>query len=214
MNRRSFIRTTGSALAATLLSSFASAANQMVSKLQMPDRIDLLIDSKLHALSTTDQHQWAGQGASINLVPSSALLAVDIHAPKIPLSKVILTWKIARTDARLILDDHWERTYGDVSWQPLTGNRPSPWYFLEMNGSTTSGFGVKTNANSFCYWTVTNNFLTLTLDTRSGSQGVVLGDRTLRAAEIVTMISNEGESSFAAARRFMRIMCDKPRMPK
>jgi alpha-galactosidase len=85
---------------------------------------------------------------------------------------------------------------------------------MEYNGKSTNGFGVKTGCNTFCFWQISDKKLSLTLDTLSGGNGVELGDRTLNAAEIVTFKGNDSESPFESARRFTKMMCDKPRMPK
>lgn len=50
------------------------------------------------------------------------------------------------------------------------------------------------------------------MDTRSGGNGVQLGDRKLRAAEMITTKSHLGESPFNTTRRFTKMMCDKARM--
>ncbi len=54
----------------------------------------------------------------------------------------------------------------------------------------------------------------LTLDTHSGGVGVQLGSRKLHAADIITTKSTATETPFLTARRFCKLMCEKPRLPK
>jgi alpha-galactosidase len=127
---------------------------------------------------------------------------------------VTLEWtRKGRTTPAKILNDHWERTYGDVSWHTPVESELLPWYFMEHDGRSASGIGVKTGGASFCYWQVNNDRLTLSIDVRSGGNGVKLGERTLRAVEIVATASLPGESPFQTARRFAGMMCDHVRMP-
>jgi len=56
--------------------------------------------------------------------------------------------------------------------------------------------------------------MSLILDTRNGANGVQLGNRKIKAAEIVTMKSKGGETPFATTRRFAKMMCNKAILPK
>ena len=111
------------------------------------------------------------------------------------------------------MNDEWERTYGDASWHKLSPSEILPWYFMEFNGNKTNGFGVKTGASSFCSWHLDQDKMSMTMDTHNGGNGVLLRDRKLTAAEIVTIKSLPGERPFKTLRRFTKVMCDKPRMP-
>ena len=84
---------------------------------------------------------------------------------------------------------------------------------MEHHGEKTYGFGVKTGAASFCYWLITDRKLNLVLDLRCGNVGVQLGNRKLKAVEILTIENDPGESPFLTGRRFMKLMCEKARMP-
>ena len=89
-----------------------------------------------------------------------------------------------------------------------------PWYFMEYDGAATHGFGVKTGCRAMCYWQVDADSLKLVLDTRSGGRGVSLGNRNLRAAEIVARRGRPDESAFQATKAFCTLMCDKPLLPR
>jgi alpha-galactosidase len=85
-----------------------------------------------------------------------------------------------------------------------------PWYFLCHSREGTTGWGVRTGAAAFCFWTADARGISLWLDLRSGTERVRLGGRTLRAAEIVT--GTWSERPFVAARAFCRKLCPAPRL--
>ncbi len=53
-----------------------------------------------------------------------------------------------------ILGDAWERTYGDVEWHGMSGNRYLPWYFLAKLSEKVLCFGVKVRPSAMCCWQV------------------------------------------------------------
>ncbi len=213
MNRRHFIQTTGLSLASVLISDLIFAGEKEL-LINFPDSATAIINDQLVTLTSKGKQEWVYAGVVVNLKNTGKSIAVEIHAPKVSLSAVNLFWKLPVKDTALILNDHWERTYGDISWHTSAATELLPWYFMEHNGDNTNGFGVKTGAASFCGWQMTGGKLCLTVDTLSGGNGVLLGDRKLAAAEIVTIKNNTGENAFATAKRFMKMMCAKARMPK
>jgi alpha-galactosidase len=216
MNRRNFIRTSGITLASVFISDSLSPLSGQKKDLliNFPDEVSALINYSRVNLTGEGNEIWKYQDLVISLKDTGSSISVIIQAPNINLSEVTLKWKIPDNSSSSILNDQWERTYGDVSWHKPIGSEILPWYFMELDGSNTSGFGVKTGAKAFCYWQIGNNKLSLTMDTRSGGSGVYLDERELKAAEIVTLKSNLGESPYQTTRKFTRLMCDKARMPK
>ena len=216
MKRRNFIRTSGISLTALLVSdtlmAFSASAKQ--SRLHLPDEVTAIIDNQLVSLSGKNQQNWNYQNLLVWIKETGSGLMTEIQAPGVKLSAVTLSWKIPANAGSVILNDHWERTYGDVSWHKSVETEILPWYFMEHNGAETNGFGVKTGTFTFCSWQLGKDKLSLTMDTRSGGNGVELGGRKLKACEIVTIRSNAGETAFQTTRRFTGIMCEKARMPK
>ena len=51
-----------------------------------------------------------------------------------------------------ILGDEWERTYGDMAWQPMIPHKRLPWYFLITKDHRTCGVGVKFRPGAMCFW--------------------------------------------------------------
>ena len=116
--------------------------------------------------------------------------------PYKPLQAIRIQWQHEATAGAMFLGDHWERSYGDLQWRPYPTDVECPWYMLIQDGTKTACFGVQTAANSLCSWKLAKDMLQLTLDTRTGGNGVKLGSRTLHAASIVTMQSKDGENAF------------------
>jgi len=136
----------------------------------------------------------------------------------VELEKVRLTWRRGFASDAKYLGDDWERSYGELAWQtavsqPTATPRLAPWYLLVHDGRHTTAFGVKTGAKSICYWQASPQQLELTMDTHSGGSGVLLGDRTLEVAEIITTQSLPGETPYQTDGRFCKMMCDKPVLP-
>lgn len=214
MDRRHFIKTTGLSMGAFLvtdhLSAFSGGRQQLIN---LPDEVTAIVNDRQVTLTGIGK-AWTHDNLQVSLLQTDKSLAVEITAPQVGLSSVTLRWKRPRPAAQFVLNDQWERTYGDISWHTPTPAEALPWYFMEHNGKSTTGFGVKTGARAFCSWQLNDTHLSLTLDTRSGGNGVQLGNRKLQAAEIVTISNKWGESAFSATRRFTRIMCDRSRTPK
>jgi alpha-galactosidase len=216
MNRRNFIRNTGLSLATALISDsiYALEKNKKVQLINFPDEVSAIINQQHVKLIGKENRQWSYRDLSVILRSNGKGLVVFIQSPQSELRSITLNWKITIDKRSAVLNDHWERTYGDVSWHHPNESEILPWYFMELSGSSTNGFGVKTGCNTFCYWKIAADKLSLTLDTHSGGNGVKLGDRTFEAAEIVTLKGDPGVSPFQTAKRFASMMCDRARMPK
>ena len=215
MNRRNFIRTTGLSLASILISERFFVSGSPIEKhiLNFPDRVTASVDGEVFDLKKSSDNSWTFRNIAVNLKNNSGVITIKVRAPGVRLSALTLQWKTALIPGSNILNDQWERTYGDVLWHKPYSSEILPWYFIEYNDKKTSCFGVRTGSNSFCYWQIGDARLSLILDTRSGGKGVELGNRELLAAEVVTMISTQDESTFKALRRFTSIMCEKAHMP-
>jgi len=157
--------------------------------------------------------RWSGGGVEVIAVPASDRLPILLHAPTMPVLRVVLRWRRETENVLLIMGDHWERGYGDLEWRGIVAEREMPWYFMTYDGTRSHGYGVETGTRSFCYWQVDDSGVSLTLDVRNGVEGVILGDRVLEAAVVVNRSGLEGESPFAAARAFCTMMCADPVVP-
>lgn len=120
-------------------------------------------------------------------------LAIDVcSGAGIGVCRVHLRWRRELPVDVVVLGDAWERSYGELSWQPARPEQMHPWMVVVHSPTAGSwGAGVKVQASSFAGWTVDPDGVSLWLDLRAGADPVVLGDRRLRAA-IVHWVSGEG----------------------
>lgn len=227
MNRRNFIQTTGISLASIIVGTnpghevhvvtgrdISLHGQDLFQLINFPDEVSAVVNNETVKLVGKNNQIWMYKDLTVSLKEKLKSISVAVHAPNISLSAVTLFWKTPIESASNILNDHWERTYGDISWHKQNATEILPWYFMEHNEKGTNGFGVKTGAASFCFWQLSQGKLSLTIDTRSGGNGVQLGDRKLEAAEIVTIKSKAHETPFQTTRHFTKLMCNAARMPK
>jgi alpha-galactosidase len=217
MDRRHFVRTAGFSFCAILISRRLRASPEGAYSgdgMTHPDEISVTSESGTFPLRSVDGTIWEERDVRVGLFPSGNALAVDVQSPAEYLKFVTMKWRLPRNSSAKCLGDQWERSYGDLHWGMVDEQRIMPWYFMEYDGNITNGYGVKTGSRSLCFWQAGTGNIVLNLDLRSGGDGVRLGDRTLRAAEIVVQRGIEGDSPYISTRKFCALMCDSPRLPK
>jgi alpha-galactosidase len=165
------------------------------------------------AMNEQGSGRWNGAGAEIIVRHRNDTAIIELEAPTAEIRRIKLRWMRKPQGRLLVLGDHWERGYGDFEWRGIVPERVMPWYFLVYDGNRTFGLGVKTGANAFGYWQLDTEGITFTADVSCGSEGIALGARKLMVTELLAFAGNEGESPFAAARRFCSLMCDHPVLP-
>lgn len=186
MERRNFIRISGASLGSLLISSYIKAEGKKNHSIKLPDAITIQADNEWFNLESSNQNIWKYKDVVVELKLINDLVSVHVQSPTISLKTVKLSWKYPFSKTAQLLSDHWERTYGDVQWKPVDGTAKMPWYVIQHDESTTNCFGVKTGGNTICYWQANADELSLSLDTKSGGDGVRLGNRKLHAADIIT----------------------------
>ena len=180
-----------------------------------PRRISVETDKTQVELTYRDG-AWRAEGICVALVSrDDGATTVEIQSPRQSLRFVRLVWPFAVEPGARVYKDAWERLYGGLGgWFPSEACGALPWFFLVSAGDRTDGVGVRVQPNAFAAWKLTEKTCELLLDVRAGSRPLRLGARTLAAVEIVTRKGMPGESAFAAARAFARVMCPSPRLPR
>ena len=118
MNRYHFIRTIGISLASLLTRNVLFANGLRGSTMNLPDEVTAVLDDRPVTL-TGGGESWTYKDLTVQLVERGQALAVEVRAPGSRLTSVTLRWKQRRREDSKVLNDHWERTYGDVSWHAL-----------------------------------------------------------------------------------------------
>ena len=138
MHRRHFIKTSGLSLAGLLITDFVKAGDKKKYIIQMPDVVEILTTDHYISLHTADQQTWNYKDISIELKKLNDVINVYVQSPTIALKEVKLSWKYNFKNSASILGDHWERTYGDVSWQKINSSKKLPWYCIARDGNNTT----------------------------------------------------------------------------
>jgi len=149
----------------------------------------------------------------VELKENGGLLSVNITAQKTAVRRVILHWNEALPEDGCVMCGAWERGYGDLEWRHYVPERILPWYFLVQSGQKTLALGVRVRPNAMCFWTAESQGYSLYLDTRCGGTGVLLGGRTLHAADICKAEYGDSDG-YSAQQEFCKIMCSDPLLPK
>ena len=226
VTRRAFLgRATAAGAGAVALSPKASAQRRhfieraggstYVDLLRVPDRVTAYCGLGDTFSLSRQAARWTGPSVEVETVAAGGEVVIRLTAPKEALTHVQLRWTLAVAPSLLFLGDAWERTYGDAAWRSMVPERPMPWYFATWDGAALHGYGVKTGARAMCFWQADAEGVSLWLDVSNGGSGVLLGQRVLAAAAVVTYQGQSGDGTpsqtIAAAREFCKRMCQKPR---
>ena len=220
ISRRTFLATAATAIAATPAASAAPipSSNSFLNLLRTPDRAtaytEPLTNNRPTAIPLTRSREHLNAtGIDVLTHATTNSLSIAIEAPATPLLRVHLRWQLRPSTSALYLGDAWERSYGDLAWRTLVPERVLPWYFVAHEHALTHAYGVRTAANALCFWQVDSEGVSLWLDVSNGGSGVLLGQRTLPAATILTRPGLPGETPQAAITAFCKQLCPTPRLP-
>lgn len=214
MLRRNFIKLSAASMVAAMYSRLTFATGTGFALINHPDEAWAELAEGWVKLTATGGRAYTYKDIRIEIKATGNAQAVYVQSPMADLLAVRLKWKYQTKKYGKILGDHWERSYADLGWKAPQAGVRNPWYVLLHDAKETAAFGVKTGGNTMCWWDVADESLQLTMDTRSGGDGVKLGQRKLHAADIVTSLSLAGERPWATLTRFCKLMCAKPRLPK
>ena len=181
--------------------------------LRSPDAVTVITEGGTVEL-TREGGLWRAAGVEVTTVVRDGRLRFEISAPNTAVKYIEVRWAGHPPAHWKYLGDAWERSYGELEWQPLDAKREMPWYFLASDGRTTHGYGVMTQPAAMCAWRAGADGITLTADVRCGGAGVLLGARRLVVCDVTSRRGKPGETPFEAARAFCRQMCPAPRLPK
>jgi alpha-galactosidase len=183
--------------------------------LRPPDSLSIYLDNAPTTLQRTGP-AWQASGIEIVTEAAPQHLSITVQAPTFPLTRVHLRWKLPVAPHLLFLGDAWERSYGELCWRSMVPERVLPWYFATHDGQagqTTHAYGVQTGAGALCFWQVDPQGVSLWLDLSNGGSGVLLGQRVLPAATLVSHAGTPGQHPQEAISALCRKMCPHPRLP-
>ncbi|MBQ3115375.1 MAG: hypothetical protein IJC06_04575 [Clostridia bacterium] len=131
---------------------------------------------------------------------------------KKPVERIRLRWNDDFSFVIRVLGDAPGVELGDMAWMPVCPEKYWAWYIQCYDGKTAHGYGVKTGCNSFCFWQLDQEGISLVLDVRNGGSGVML-KQPLLCASIVEREGKLTETPYKACQQFCKVMCEKPNLP-
>ncbi len=212
MQRRRFIKVSGLSAASFIFTAVNPLTGSPFKTIRFPDTVTVRCSGEWLTMQGSAE-SWKFNDLEVSFRLNTDALSLFIVAPTRELELIKCTWKQNAAANSKFLADHWERSYGDLNWETPALTRRAPWYMLVSDGVLTQAFGVKTGSNSICSWQISPDSLELQLDTHSGGMGVILGDRTLHAADIITTENLPGENPWHTDIRFCKMMCTNPKLP-
>jgi len=210
-SRRGFLLGASGALTAASVQPAGAQRHSIPDPTRPPDQLTAYAEGESSPIRLTRSgDRWQGDAIEVTPEIHGAQSTIFVTAPKTRLTRIRVRWQGEFSPGWRFLGDHWERSYGDLEWRGLAGERLMPWYFLAAGSGVTHGYGVKTGCASICCWQADAGGMSLWLDVSNGGAGVELGERRLEAATIVARKGQTGESPQDAAHAFCRLMCAKP----
>ena len=225
-NRRTFLKTIATAAAAAVPSakfagqipSHPAASDPSFNILRRPDHVSVRFGSKEILPLQYASSAWTLPLLRVTIEPTAAgegeELPIRVRSEGAGLTHLRIRWVGKTSETLLSLGDAWERSYGDLEWRGIVPERVMPWYFLILDGRRVSGYGVKTQASSFCFWQRDSDGITLWIDLRNGGEAAELAGRDLLACTVVTHMGAVGDDILHSGQAFCRLMCPAPRLPK
>jgi alpha-galactosidase len=205
-----------SGLAPALSTSLAQTAMPFLDIVRVPDYLTVYTEHGALRPGASGTH-WKAERVQVTTEPSHTSNAMELRillaAPGTSVTRIHLRWRGTIGENWRFLGDAWERSYGDLEWRVLDGERVMPWYFLMSDGEITHCYGVKTGPAAFCFWQVDTSGISLWLDVRNGSEGLRLTERDLQTAVVIASRGELGVSAFREATAFCRRLCEHPRLP-
>ena len=157
--------------------------------------------------------QWSGSGCSVQTNVSKHSFVLTLSAGGTPISLAHVRWTADVMPNLITLGDAWERSYGDLGWRNLEPERPMPWYFATYDQAACHGYGVQTDARALCFWQLDQEGVSLWLNVMNGGSGVILGDRPLVMATVISRQGHSGEPAFSAVQSLCRSLCARASRP-
>lgn len=151
--------------------------------------------------------------AEVKFAVKDSVLNITLYPNGDAVKYIRLRWNGDISSVNSLLGDSFVRSQtDDVLWHAFLPHYQMPWYFYTNDGECLHGYGVKTGCNSFASWYADAYGITLMLDVRNGSSGVICDE--LLCAKVVCREGLSGENMYNAAHEFCKLMCDKPNLPQ
>ncbi len=180
---------------------------------RIPDFVRVVTEEE-SVLMKQEEGTFTYLDTKVSISSNDKGIDIDLTANQTPVRFVMLRWNGELSGKYRILGDAFERSYGNLEWSGQNPQRVMPWYMLLSNEKESTGVGVMVRPNAMAFWMSDSQGISLWLDVRSGTKGVILSGKELKAATVIQKSSAEGESPFAFAKRLCKSLCLDPIFPK
>lgn len=185
--------------------------NRFVSIIKIPDHIRIKTENSPFRFEEADTPYTPD--ARVEFIVTDRSLRVILMPSSEKVQWIRLRFRGNMRHIISVLGDTLERAVDThLQWKSFHPHELLGWYFHAYDGRYLHSYGVKTGGNSFAYWQCDPSGITLLLDVRNGSGGV-MPKEPLECAEIVCSRSKEDQTPFEAAQDFCKLMCDTPKLP-
>lgn len=150
--------------------------------------------------------------AQVQFLIQNNCVKIILNETNTPISRIRIRWRGEFREIKRVLCDSVGVARGDLAWLPIIPEKLMAWYFHIFDGNNTHSYGVKTGCNSFCFWQLDQEGVSIWLDVRNGGDGVLI-EEPLLCAEVIEREGNDTETPFHACKAFCSMMCDKPNLP-
>src|SRR5579862_4577830 len=152
-SRRAFLLGMGAAGAGAFQRRAMAQASALPDPLGAPSQVTAFAENENAAIRLTRSGEsWQGRDIEVTHAAGYGHTPISVTAPTTRVTRIRLRWQGSFPEGWRYLGDHWERSYGDLEWRGLVGERLMPWYFLASGSGSTHGYGVKTGGASICCW--------------------------------------------------------------
>jgi len=199
-------------------SSLSSRRSSFVEILRVPDSVTVysevvktLPGNPISLIRNGEQ--WSSSGCVLESKVNRDSLVLTLASGNTPMSVVHVRWTAEVMSDMIALGDAWERSYGELGWRGIVPERAMPWYFATYDGTACHGYGVRTDARALCFWQLDQEGVSLWLNVMNGGSGVILGERRLVMATVVTRQGHSEEEPFSGVQSLCRSLCARTSRP-
>ena len=142
----------------------------------------------------------------ITVEEQSGWIVVQAETSKI--LRLQIGWYASFPRNASFMGDAFERGYGDIGFNGMRPDEVFHWYFCVQRayGDATC-WGVRTNPNAWCAWTICPNTVDLWLDVRNGDYALDLQGKSLKICEVI--IRDYPTDSYSAVQSHCRLMASE-----
>ena len=133
--KKTLLQTSGLALGSVLIDKSVLALDSEIRGdiLSYPDKVTALLNGNEVTLLKSGTGKWRTEKIAVSLINTKNSIEVFVDAPQTTLDQIILAWNTGSKLSSTILNDHWERTFGDISWHKPVTSEIFPWYFVALS---------------------------------------------------------------------------------